>query len=279
MISGSLALLASMSPLFCLRTEQPVYRALRWSRPLGILIMYRSSMTDVFHIDSDSNEYPQALRAVLGRKAPGRISCKGNIELLGALGIGFCGSRNATSEGLRVAYDCAQQAGSSCITVISGNAKGVDAAAHLASLKAGGSTIIVLPEGISRFRPRAELREVISWDRTLVISQFNDDAVWRAHQAMTRNKTIIALSFAMIVIEAGESGGTLDAGKTTLQFDLPLFVADYQGPPGNRPGNEILLRQGGRALGRSRSSGLANMTKVFDLRSDKPPSGRQGLLL
>lgn len=62
---------------------------------------------------------------------------------------------------------------------------------------------------------------------------------------MTRNETIIALSRAMIVIEAGPTGGTLAAGLSTLAAGKPLFVAVYEHMDETAPGNAHLLERGG----------------------------------
>ena len=90
-----------------------------------------------------------------------------------------------------------------------------------------GSTILVLPEGLDHFRIKRDLRDDWDWDRILVVSQFEPEAIWKAFRAMTRNETIIALSHAMIVIEAVATGGTLSAGLSTLKAGKPLFVAVY----------------------------------------------------
>ena len=150
------------------------------------------------------NGYPDGLVAVLGRDAPSRVSWLGNLALLEQPALGFCGSRKATEKGLEAAADCAAQAAEIGIVVVSGYAAGVDASAHFQALANGGSTIIVLPEGISFFRVRAELKPVWSWGNVLVISQFQDDERWQSFRAMARNKVIIGLSDAMIVIEAGD---------------------------------------------------------------------------
>ena len=206
--------------------------------------------------------YPSALN--LGAKAP-VLSALGNLALLDQAGLGFCGSRKASEKGIGVTTDCAEQSVQAGFTVISGNAAGVDFAAHHAALASGGYTILVLAEGIDRFRIRAELRPVWDWTRTLVLSQFVPNAVWQAYRAMARNELIIALSQAMIVIEAGETGGTLAAGLRTLELGKPLFVADYANIEQVAPGNALLLGKGAQRLRRSRETGRANVGALREL--------------
>jgi predicted Rossmann fold nucleotide-binding protein DprA/Smf involved in DNA uptake len=81
---------------------------------------------------------------------------------------------------------------------------------------------------------------------------------------MTRNELIIALSQVMIVIEAGSSGGTLSAGKSTLSAGKPLFVAVYERMDSDAPGNAFLLDNGATRLTKSRSTGRANLSRVIE---------------
>lgn len=205
--------------------------------------------------------YPLALAT--GRKMP-VLSALGNLDLLSTSGLGFCGSRKASEKGIAVAIDCAEQAVEAGFTVISGNAVGVDFAAHHTALANSGCTIFVLAEGIKHFRIKKDLRSVWDWARVLVLSQFVPQATWQAYRAMERNEVIIALSRAMIVVEAGATGGTLAAGLRTLEIKKPLFVADYENIETVAPGNAQLLARGAERLRRNRETGRAN---VKDLRA------------
>ena len=187
----------------------------------------------------------------------------GNLQLLKKRSIGFCGSRKASERGLETAEDCSAQAAESDVVVVSGNAAGVDLHAHLEALKNGGETILVLPEGINSFSIRKPFRDYWDWSRVLVVSQFEPDVPWRSYNAMARNKIILGLSCAMIVIEAGDRGGTLDAGKSTLEANTPLFVARYSNAGEQARGNEILIGMGGVPLNRLKSTNRANMDKVW----------------
>ena len=136
-------------------------------------------------------------------------------------------------------------------------------ASHEAALSNGGRTIIVLPEGIDHFRIKRSIAPVWDWDRVLVISQFPRNAIWRADRAMERNQVIVAVSQAVIVIEAGETGGTLNAGYAALSMKKPLFVAMYEDMNGSRERNQMLLEAGGMPLRRSRSTNHAQLREVF----------------
>ena len=114
------------------------------------------------------------------------------------------------------------------LTVVSGYARGVDTVTHVSALASGGSTVIVLPEGINHFRvKRGPVADVWSEERVLVVSQFPQGRPWSAGNAMTRNNVIIGLSLALIVVEASEKGGTLAAGTKALQLNKPVLALEF----------------------------------------------------
>ena len=76
---------------------------------------------------------------------------------------------------------------------------------------------------------------------------------------MERNKVIVALSRAVIVLEEREQGGTLNAGYSALQLGKPLFVALYD----EMEGNQRLIQEGGKPLLRNRATSQAQMREVF----------------
>jgi len=207
--------------------------------------------------------YPGSVSMLLGGKAPKTLYCLGNLTLLGMPAVGFCGSRKASEKGLGVAADCATQLANSGFIVASGYAAGVDYTAHKAALEAGGKTIMILPEGIENFRIRKTLTDEWDWSRVLVISAYPPAAGWKTYRAMERNLLIIALSRAMIVIEAGATGGTLHAGKSTLKMGLPLYVVEYGDMATQAPGNAELLGMGGIPIMKSRTLGMANVDAII----------------
>ena len=202
----------------------------------------------------DENKYPNRLRDTLRQNTPTILSCIGNLELLHKKSVGFSGSRKVSDKGLWITRDCASQLSEKDICIISGYASGVDLEAHKTALEHGGSTIIVLPEGISSFHIRNELKSVWDWNRILVISEFKPEDRWLAARAMRRNQTIIGLSDAMLVIEAGETGGSLDAGMRTINYGKSLFVPLYGEFPKSALGNNELLRMGANKLMRRRDN-------------------------
>jgi DNA processing protein len=178
---------------------------------------------------------------------PAYLFVRGNLDLLGQRAIGMCGSRHATDRGLEAARICGQTVAQRDWHVVSGYAQGVDTETHLAALRAGGNTVIVLAEGILHFRRKRVFDRLPFNSRTvLVLSQFPPTQRWTAGAAMTRNGLIVTLGGALVVIEAGETGGTLNAGRSALELRQPVFALEFSDGP--RKGNEALIRAGASAL-------------------------------
>jgi len=227
---------------------------------------FSSNMPAVVSVDIKSAAYPKRMKFLLADKAPNVLYALGNMDLLVEDSLGFCGSRNVSDKGLEIARDCAEQAVANGKVVLSGNARGVDRMVHKTALEQGGKTVLVLPEGIDNFRLVKELKNVWDWERTLVISEFAPNARWQTWNAMKRNKTILSLVSAMIVIEAGDKGGTLAAGKDSLKMNIPLFVVNHA-DMNISLGGLSLIEMGGRRLNKSLSTERASMGPVFEAMS------------
>ncbi len=208
-------------------------------------------------------EYPDTLRVLLGKQTPPLLFVLGNRTLLKKPSLGFCGSRKASEKGLAVARECAELVSNEGINVVSGYAAGVDMATHSAALKGGGTTALILADGIFHFRIKEELKEFWDWQRVVVVSQYMPRLSWSVHNAMSRNQTICALCRAMVLIEARESGGSMEAGRTCLKLGLPLFAPVYEGMPDFATGNRILLESGARSLYKNKATNLPNLRNLM----------------
>jgi DNA processing protein len=229
------------------------------------IIIRQLESSDVGFISALDDKYPKLLKKRLGRNTPPLLMFRGKSFLFDKRSVGFCGSRKASIKGLETARDCADQLASHYkLNVISGYAAGVDMETHKAALECGGTTVIVLAEGISHFRIKKEIKDIWDWDRIVVLSEFLPGVPWSVRNAMQRNKTICSLSGAMILIEAGETGGSVTAGKECLKAGIPLFASVYDGMPDSSAGNRLLIKQGANELYKRSISGRANLEPVFE---------------
>lgn len=219
---------------------------------------------EVFFNTVLDQSYPSMLKSLLKLNTPPVLSMIGNAQLLINRKVGFSGSRKVSEKGIAVTRDCVEQLSrEKDVSIVSGYAQGVDKEAHYTALQAGGSTIIVLPTGISSFYVRQELKDVWDWNRVLVISEYLPKDKWSVNRAMNRNNTIIGLSDVMVVVEAGLTGGSLDAGLRSLEDKKPLFVPVYSDYPESALGNKMLLEKGAKGIGRNRQSNRANVMALL----------------
>src|SRR5262249_32262391 len=127
-----------------------------------------------------------------------------------------------------------------------------------------------LPEGILHFKIKSELRDLLSagdFSRLSVVSEFPPSLPWRAHNAMTRNRTICGLSHALVVIESGPEGGTFEAGKAALRLGEPLFCIEYAETQPEAAGNPYFLKHGAFSLRRA-PSGEPNLSRLMAIVRD-----------
>lgn len=192
--------------------------------------------------------YPKKLTETLKEDAPLLLFYKGNYELITQKSIGFCGSREVTEKGLSTVESIVNYIKDNAVYT-SGYAKGVDLKVHESSLKNGYSTIIVLPEGILNLKIKSQISHLVNDNNTLFISEFLPDSAWSVGNAMQRNSTIIALSDAMILIEAKDHGGSYSAGLKALELNVPLYTPKYGERNEQNLGNFLLAKQGATTFG------------------------------
>ena len=189
----------------------------------------------------------------------------GNPGLLYRPSVAIVGSRKASLKGLDAAADCASQLARADINVVSGYANGVDLTSHRAALEAGGTTTLVLAEGVERFLVKKEIQKAWDWERVLVLSEYPNGTPWRREQALERNGIICWLSRAVIVAEAARISGTMNTVRQCLQMGLPLFVVAYANMEDLAQGNLAAINLGGRPLYKSRLHSRANLRQVFGI--------------
>jgi DNA processing protein len=186
----------------------------------------------------------------LDTAAPPLLFCGGKLDLLNALNVSIVGSRDVFKEGIDFTKNIAKQLAFSGYNIVSGYAKGVDTLSHLTALENDGTTTFVLSYGLYDFKKKKEFSDVKWTDNILAMSEFSPESKWLSSHAMIRNKTIVGLSNAVIVVQAGpekdEKGnmsGTFNSGKTALKYNIPLFVLSPS-IVDNAKGNKDLIKQG-----------------------------------
>lgn len=192
------------------------------------------------------SQYPKRLKQRLRHSAPAILYGIGNIELLSEEGLAVVGSRDLDQEGVeytqRVAQTCAEQG----LQVVSGGARGVDQAAMLTVLEAGGTAVGVLADSLSKAVVAGKYRAGIKEDRLTLLSAVDPGASFNAGNAMARNKYIYAMAdYALVVSSSVGKGGTWAGATEALEKikDVPVFVRMQGTVP---EGNQQLLKKGAK---------------------------------
>jgi predicted Rossmann fold nucleotide-binding protein DprA/Smf involved in DNA uptake len=186
---------------------------------------------------SDS-QYPKRFKQILQHLAPAIIYGIGNIKLLSQGGLAIVGSRDVDAEGLdrtqRIARACATEE----MQVVSGGARGVDTAAMLSALEAGGTAVGILADSLAKAAVAGKYRAAIKEDRLTLVSACDPNAGFNVGNAMGRNKYIYALADRALVISCSVgTGGTWAGAVEALEKikNIPVFVRiDTAVPKGNR---------------------------------------------
>jgi DNA processing protein len=186
---------------------------------------------------------PERFRALPG-VAPA-LFIAGDPSCLDAPTVGIVGTRGASTYGKAAARKFAEAFVRAGVTVVSGGAQGVDAAAHEGALEAGGKTACVLACGIDRVYPVAH-RNLFQRVRGqgCLISQF--PAGWnpRSDSFVQRNATVAALSQALLVIEAPAQSGSLITANRANEYGRQVFVVPGSISSLSFRGSHALIRDG-----------------------------------
>lgn len=168
------------------------------------------------------------LNDVESKFAPDVLYAEGHIELLRqSPRVAIVGSREASELGFRRARSIAKALAGHGAIIVSGLARGIDTFAHQAAIQAGGKTIAVLGTPLNIVTPKSNeslQREIMT--NHLAISQFAAGARVQRGFFPMRNRTMALVCQASIIIEAGESSGTLSQGWEALRLGRPLFITE-----------------------------------------------------
>ena len=198
---------------------------------------YPPSLADLDHIAPDQRLSPPVLFSI------------GNRALLRTTLVAIVGTRRATLYGERVTADIASALARAGAGVVSGMARGIDAAAHVAALSTTGATIAVLGTGVDVAYPAAHraLRERIASTGLLLSEELPGDRA-NGGSFPKRNRIIAALAGVTIVTEAPVRSGALITARYAM--DLGRTVAAVPGPIDSpqSAGSNALLRDGAYAI-------------------------------
>lgn len=172
------------------------------------------------------------------------------LHLLGATppvpaAVAIVGSRKATVPGREIAFDLARHLAQGGAQVVSGMARGIDAAAHRGALAGGGSTVAVLGCGIDVCYPpeHGALREQII-ARGSLVSEYPAGSQPLRGRFPTRNRIIAALALGVVVVEATTRSGALSTARNALDLGREVFAVPGSIRSERSQGSNALIRDG-----------------------------------
>jgi DNA processing protein len=221
-------------------------------------------------------DYPHRLAAI--DDAPPLLAVRGNLTALSRPMIAMVGSRNASAAGLKFAERLARELGEAGFVIASGLARGVDAAAHRASLATG--TVAVLAGGHDRIYPEQHidlLDAVLREGAAITEMPFG----WspRAQDFPRRNRLISGLSVGVIIVEAAKRSGSLITARFALEQGREVFAVPGSPIDPRAEGTNGLLKQGA-TLVTDTADVLAVVEPILGRRemSAREPDGEEPML-
>lgn len=217
---------------------------------------------------ADAN-YPKALRDL--PDAPPVLWVMGDLTVLDRPMIALVGARNASSLGTRMARALAAELSEQGYTIVSGLARGVDTAAHLASLK--GGTVAVMAGGVDVIYPAENTPLAADILKTgLRLSEQPLGLIPQARHFPSRNRLISGLAHAVVVVEAAAKSGSLITARTALDQGREVLAVPGHPIDARASGCNMLIRDGATLV-------LSAADVIEALPSDTPRETQAEMLL
>jgi DNA processing protein len=183
---------------------------------------------------------------------PGQLWVRGHLRRLPAMdepSIAVVGCRAATRDGLESARRIADGLARAGVVVVSGLARGIDAAAHAAALDANGRSVAVLGSGLDRLYPAEHERLAARMlPSGAVVSEYAPDTPPHPGLFPRRNRLVSGLADAVVVVEAPEKSGSLITASLALDQGKDVMVVPGRVAGGRNRGGHLLIRDGAKLV-------------------------------
>lgn len=192
-------------------------------------------------------DYPRTLLEITD--PPAILYCKGQRSLLSQPALGIVGSRNATPQGVRDAEAFARALSDAGLTIVSGLALGIDAAAHRGGLAGAGSSVAVIGTGLDRIYParNKSLAHQLA-ENGLIVSEFSLGTPPLPGHFPRRNRLISGLSRGVLVVEAAPDSGSLITARVATEQGREVFAIPGSIHSPLARGCHALIKQGAKLV-------------------------------
>lgn len=182
--------------------------------------------TEQFNEITISDLLGRKLNDIETKYAPKMLYIKGPMTIpLAGPRVSIVGSRKASQNGFDAARLLSEIMTKNQVIIVSGLADGIDTVAHKTAIDSDGQTIAVLGTPLNKVYPKKNtpLQEQIMQNH-LAISQYEIGHITTPKDFVLRNRTMALISDATIIVEAGDSSGSLHQGWEALRLGRPLFI-------------------------------------------------------
>jgi DNA processing protein len=224
----------------------------------------------------DDGVYPSLLREIYD--PPITLYVKGAwTECLDQPCVAIVGSRRCSTYGLNAAVMLARDLAQRGVTIVSGFARGIDAAAHRGAIEGGGRTVAVLGTGIDEVYPRdhKKLAEEILDGGGALVSQFPLGTPPVSENFPYRNRIISGLSLGVIVVEAAENSGSLITARLAIEQNREVFAVPGNITSRNSFGTNYLIKGAGAKLVQQWQDVAAELPPQIAAKLLPPPLGEK----
>lgn len=192
-------------------------------------------------------EYPRLLKEI--HDPPTTLYMRGKIVPADSIAIAIVGTRHATQYGLKTAERLAGGLARAGFTIVSGLARGIDAAAHRGALSAGGRTIAVLGGGVLNIYPpeHKELAVQVA-NQGAVLSEAAPRQAPTSGSFPRRNRIVTGMSLGVVVVEAAERSGALISARHAMEQNREVFAVPGRVDSRASRGCHRLIRDGARLV-------------------------------
>jgi DNA processing protein len=205
----------------------------------------RSQAMDI--LTFEDSRFPPLLNCI--PDPPPVLWLHGSLELLTQPTVAIVGSRAASPYARDVAHKLGHDLADRGLVVASGLARGVDSAAHVGCLEAGGRTVAVLGSGLDRVYP-AEHKPLAATirEKGLLVSELGPGAAPMPEHFPLRNRIISGISLAVVVVEASEKSGSLITARCALEQGRDVMAVPGSVLSGRNGGSHSLLKDGAKVV-------------------------------
>ncbi|MCE9527131.1 MAG: DNA-processing protein DprA [Planctomycetales bacterium] len=191
--------------------------------------------------------YPRVLKEI--HDPPGVLFVRGEVRPTDAMAVAVVGTRHATAYGLAQAERLSTGLAHAGYTIVSGLARGIDAAAHSAAMKAGGRTLAVLGSGVMEiYPPEHEKLAQQVMENGAIISESHPLAPPLTGSFPQRNRIISGMSLGVIVVEASDRSGALITARLAMEQGREVFAVPGRVDNRNSRGCHRLIRDGAKLI-------------------------------